>query len=291
VSRIGVIGGSGLYKIEGLEHVRFEAVKTPYGEPSDEYILGRLGDKEVVFLPRHGRNHRLLPGELPSRANIWGFKKLGVEWIISLSAVGSMKEQYAPRDFVLVDQFFDRTKERPSSFFGDGVIAHIAFAHPICPALQGVLFEAGGTLPIRLHRGGTYVCMEGPAFSTLAESRIYRSWGVDVIGMTNLPEAKLAREAEICYATVALVTDYDCWHPEHDAVTVEQVIGNLQANAANAKALVREAVARVPDKRACACKDALKSAMFTPPEAIPPRRREELAPILERYLPQRNGAS
>lgn len=286
MTRVGVIGGSGLYQMDGLEDVRFEAIKTPYGDPSDEYILGRLGSQDVAFLPRHGRTHRILPTELPSRANIWGFKKLGVEWIISLSAVGSMKEAYAPRDFVLVDQFFDRTRGRANTFFGDGVIAHIAFAHPICPVLQGVLADAGSTLPIRLHRGGTYVCMEGPAFSTLAESRIYRSWGVDVIGMTNLPEAKLAREAEICYATVALVTDYDCWHPDHDAVTVDAVIGNLQANAANAKALVREAVARIPESRTCACQDALKAAMFTAPEAIPPHRAEELRPILGRYLPK-----
>jgi 5'-methylthioadenosine phosphorylase len=286
VARIGVIGGSGLYQMEELQDVRFESVKTPYGNPSDDYILGRLGGREVAFLPRHGRGHHLMPTELPARANIYGFKKLGVEWIISLSAVGSMKEQYAPRDFVLVDQFYDRTKGRPNSFFGDGVIAHIAFAHPVCPVLHETLAEAGAGLPIRLHKGGTYVCMEGPAFSTLAESRTYRSWGVDVIGMTNLPEAKLAREAEICYATVALVTDYDCWHPEHDAVTVDQVIENLQANAASAKALVRETVARIPEARACLCKDALKSAMFTAPEAIPPHRREELGPIIDRYLPK-----
>ncbi len=284
MNRIGVIGGSGLYQMAGLENVREEKVETPFGKPSSEYILGTLGSQELVFLPRHGKNHHLLPSELPFRANIYGFKKLGVEWIISLSAVGSMKAAYAPRDFVLVDQFFDRTKNRPSTFYGNGVVVHIAFAHPICPTLYGILARAGESVDVRIHKGGTYVCMEGPAFSTLAESNIYRSFGVDVIGMTNLPEAKLAREAEICYATVALVTDYDCWHPDHDHVTVDQVIDNLKANSAHAQELVKRAVALIPEKRECGCKDALKHALLTPVDAIPAARREEIGLLIRRYF-------
>lgn len=284
MSRIGVIGGSGLYQMEELEDVRSVKVETPFGDPSDEYILGRLGEREVAFLPRHGRNHHLLPSELPYQANIFGFKKLGCEWIISLSAVGSMKEEYAPRDFVLVDQFFDRTKNRPTTFFGEGIIVHISFSHPICSDLQGVLEQAGQGVEVKIHKGGTYVCMEGPAFSTLAESQIYRSFGVDVIGMTNLPEAKLAREAEMCYATVALVTDYDCWHSDHDSVTVETVMGNLAANSAKAQQLVKQAIGLVPTERGCGCKDALKMALLTPAEAMPPAKKEALEPILGRYL-------
>src|SRR5499426_2713020 len=226
-AQIGIIGGSGLYQMDGLSDFREISVETPFGMPSDNFILGTLEGVRVAFLARHGRGHRLMPGELPFRANIYAMKLLGVQWIISASAVGSLQEQYAPTDIVIPDQFFDRTRGRVSTFFGDGVVAHITFAHPVCKSLGDVIAAAGDSAGVRIHRGGTYLCMEGPAFSTLAESRLYRSWGMDVIGMTNLQEAKLAREAEICYATLALVTDYDCWHPDHDAVTVELVISNL----------------------------------------------------------------
>ena len=232
--RIGIIGGSGLYQLEGLTKVRWQKVRTPFGAPSDDYCLGRLGAREVVFLPRHGRQHRLLPSELNYRANIYGLKSLGVEWVVSISAVGSMREGIAPLDLVIVDQFYDHTKRRVSSFFGDGIVAHVGLAEPVCPAL-GDLLEAGGReAGARVHRGGTYICIEGPQFSTKGESQIYRRWGVSVIGMTNMPEAKLAREAELCYATLALATDYDVWHESHDAVTVEAVVANLLKNVATA---------------------------------------------------------
>ena len=240
--RIGIIGGSGLYDMEGLEGVRQELVDTPFGAPSDRYVVGRLHGREVVFLPRHGVGHRLMPTEINYRANIFGMKKLGVAWIISVSAVGSLQEKYRPLDIVIVDQFFDRTSKRVSTFFGDGLAVHISFAEPVCRSLAGILHEACMEIGASLHMGGTYVNMEGPAFSTKAESGVYRALGLDLIGMTNLVEAKLAREAEICYATMAMVTDYDCWHPDHEAVTVETVVKNLRKNADTAKRLIRKAI-------------------------------------------------
>jgi 5'-methylthioadenosine phosphorylase len=284
---IGVIGGSGLYQMEGLTDITEVSVDTPFGKPSDNVIVGTLDGTRVAFLARHGRGHRLMPTELPFRANIYALKKLGVEQIISASAVGSLQEQYAPTDIVIPDQFFDRTRGRASTFFGDGIVAHVTFAHPVCEELCGVLEEAGKTVNgLKLHRGGTYLCMEGPAFSTLAESRLYRQWGMDVIGMTNLQEAKLAREAEICYATLALVTDYDCWHPEHDAVTVDMVIEYLNKNAANAQQLIREGVRRVTALRpfTCKCQSALKHAVLTHPEAITPEAKQRLSAIVGKYF-------
>jgi 5'-methylthioadenosine phosphorylase len=284
---IGVIGGSGLYQMEGLTDITEVSVDTPFGKPSDNVIVGTLDGTRVAFLARHGRGHRLMPTELPFRANIYALKKLGVEQIISASAVGSLQEQYAPTDIVIPDQFFDRTRGRASTFFGDGIVAHVTFAHPVCEELCGVLEEAGKTVNgLKLHRGGTYLCMEGPAFSTLAESRLYRQWGMDVIGMTNLQEAKLAREAEICYATLALVTDYDCWHPEHDAVTVDMVIEYLNKNAANAQQLIREGVRRVTALRpfTCKCHSALKHAVLTHPEAITPEAKQRLSAIVGKYF-------
>jgi 5'-methylthioadenosine phosphorylase len=260
------------------------AIQTPWGEPSDHYMVGQLAGKEVAFLARHGRGHRISPSELNFRANIYGMKVLGVERIISLSAVGSLKEEHRPLDFVIPDQFFDRTRGRASTFFGEGLVAHISFAHPVCPQLCDVLYEACRRAGVNAKKGGTYLCMEGPAFSTLAESNLYRSWGMDVIGMTNLQEAKLAREAEICYVTVAMVTDYDCWHPEHDAVTVEQIISNLNRNAENAARVVAEAVARVPEERSCSCGSALRHAIITQRERIPEATRKKLELIVGKYL-------
>lgn len=285
-ARIGIIGGSGLYQMEGLADVREISVETPFGNPSDNLIVGTLEGVRVAFLARHGRGHRLMPTDLPFQANIYAMKLLGVERIISASAVGSMQEQYAPTDIVIPDQFFDRTRNRASTFFGDGIVAHITFSHPICPSLSEMLASAGETVAgIRIHRGGTYLCMEGPAFSTLAESRVYRQWGMDVIGMTNLQEAKLSREAEICYATLALVTDYDCWHPEHDAVTVEMVINYLNKNSANAQQIIRNAVRRLADEpRVCKCGSALKHAVLTHPEVISPEARRRLAAIIGKYF-------
>ncbi|HEX4948898.1 MAG TPA: S-methyl-5'-thioadenosine phosphorylase [Blastocatellia bacterium] len=286
-AKIGIIGGSGLYQMEGLSDVREVSLDTPFGKPSDNYILGTLEGQSVAFLARHGRGHKLMPTELPFRANIYGMKLLGVERIISASAVGSLQEQYAPTDILIPDQFFDRTRGRQSTFFGEGIVAHITFAHPVCEALCDVLEGAGKavTSGITIHRGGTYCCMEGPAFSTLAESRLYRSWGMDVIGMTNLQEAKLAREAEICYATMALVTDYDCWHPDHDAVTVEMVIDYLNKNAKNAQQLIREAVRVVAtQERTCKCGSALKHAVLTQPGAITTEAKQRLAAIVGKYF-------
>jgi 5'-methylthioadenosine phosphorylase len=287
-AQIGIIGGSGLYNMPGLSEVTAVSVDTPFGRPSDEFMIGTLEGVRVAFLARHGRGHRLLPTELPFRANIYAMKLLGVERIISASAVGSLQEQYAPTDIVIPDQFFDRTRGRVSTFFGAGLVAHMAFAHPVCAQLCDTLAAAGSALDsIKIHRGGTYLCMEGPAFSTLAESRIYRQWGLDVIGMTNLQEAKLAREAEICYATLALVTDYDCWHPDHDAVTVELVIEYLNQNSANAQALIREAVRQLAARpRACKCGAALKHAILTHPEAVTAEARQRLAAIVGKYLGQ-----
>jgi 5'-methylthioadenosine phosphorylase len=284
-AQIGIIGGSGLYQMEGLGEVREVSVETPFGMPSDNLILGTLEGARVAFLARHGRGHRLTPTELPFRANIFAMKLLGVERIISASAVGSLQEQYAPTDIVIPDQFFDRTRGRVSTFFGEGAVGHITFAHPVCGDLGQVIGDAGESLGVKIHRGGTYLCMEGPAFSTLAESRLYRGWGMDVIGMTNLQEAKLAREAEICYATMALVTDYDCWHPDHDAVTVEMVIEYLNKNSINARRIIRDSVRQLADApRACKCGSAVKHAILTAPGAIPAETRRKLAPIIGKYL-------
>jgi 5'-methylthioadenosine phosphorylase len=281
---IGIIGGSGLYDMEELTDREERAVDTPFGAPSAPYVLGTLRGKRLAFLPRHGIGHRLLPSELNFRANIYGFKVLGVERILSASAVGSLKEEYRPLDILVPDQFFDRTRGRISTFFGRGLVAHVAFAHPFCPDLSAIAVESVAAVGATVHRGGTYVTMEGPQFSTLAESRLYRSWGMDVIGMTNLQEAKLAREAEICYSTLALITDYDCWHPDHDSVTVDLVIANLLQNAATARKAIAEAVGRVSDARSCACKDALAAAIITRPEDVPEQTKRELAPIIGRYM-------
>ncbi|HEY4720095.1 MAG TPA: S-methyl-5'-thioadenosine phosphorylase [Candidatus Methylomirabilis sp.] len=281
---IGIIGGSGLYEMEGITHLREERVTTPFGDPSDAYILGRLDGHTVAFLARHGRGHRLLPSELNFRANIYGFKVLGVQWIISASAVGSMREEIRPSDIVVPDQFFDRTRARASTFFGDGVVAHVSFADPVCPDLSELLFGVGRDLGARMHKGGTYLCMEGPQFSTRAESRIYRSWGVDVIGMTNLQEAKLSREAEMCYATMALVTDYDVWHEAEGDVTVEKVIAILHKNVATAKAIVRGVIPKIRPDRSCGCASALKDAIITAPQAIPEATKKKLWPFIGKYL-------
>ncbi|MEJ2745100.1 MAG: S-methyl-5'-thioadenosine phosphorylase [bacterium] len=282
--RIGVIGGSGLYDMEGLEEVREERVETPFGPPSDDYIIGRLHQREVVFLPRHGRGHRLMPTEINYRANIFGMKKLGVSRIISVSAVGSLQEKYRPLDIVIVDQFFDRTTKRPSTFFGDGLVVHVAFAEPVCGSLASLLYDSGREIGASMHKGGTYVNMEGPAFSTKAEAGVYRKLGLDLIGMTNLVEAKLAREAEICYATIAMVTDYDCWHPEHEAVTVEAVVKNLMKNAGTAKELIRNAIEKMPLEQDCSCAHALKDAIITHRDKIPTPVLQKLWPLVEKYL-------
>ncbi len=280
---IGVIGGSGLYEIEGLTDIERVKLATPFGEPSDEYVVGRLGDARMVFLPRHGRGHRILPHEINFRANVWGMKKLGVEWILSVSAVGSLREEIAPGHIVIVDQFIDRTKARQSSFFGDGVAGHVGFGDPICGALADCVFAAAQAAGAKAHKGGTYVVMEGPMFSTRAESNLYRSWGASVIGMTNLPEAKLAREAEICYSTIALSTDYDCWHETEDDVSVEAVVAIIKQNVALAKAIVKGSVERIPEARECACTSAAAHAVMTAPEAIPASARERLGIIMDKY--------
>lgn len=283
-AKIGVIGGSGLYHMPGFEQYQEHEITTPWGAPSDKYIIGSLGGHEVAFLARHGRGHRISPSELNFRANIYGFKKLGVERILSLSAVGSLKQEHAPLDFVIPDQFVDRTRGRVSTFFGEGLVAHISFAHPICPQLASLAANACRTAGVNAKGGGTYLCMEGPAFSTLAESNLYRSWGMDVIGMTNLQEAKLAREAEICYSTVALVTDYDCWHPAHDAVTVTDVIENLKKNTDNAQRIIRAAVKRLPIDRTCKCGRALKHAIMTDLKKAPAATLQKLDLLLKKYL-------
>ena len=282
--KIGIIGGSGLYQMDGLSHVEEVEVETPFGKPSDAYRVGTLEGKRIVFLARHNRHHTILPSELNFRANIYGFKKLGVEWILSASAVGSLKEEVRPLDIVLPDQFYDRTKARVSTFFGDGIVAHISFAHPICPELADVIQQAARDAGVPVKRGGTYVCMEGPQFSTLAESNVYRKNGGDLIGMTNLQEAKLAREAEICYTTIALVTDYDCWHPHHDAVTVAEVIENLKKNSENAQKIIRTSVKRLPVDRTCKCGHALKHAILTDLKIAPERTRERLELLLKKYI-------
>ncbi|MBD2090433.1 S-methyl-5'-thioadenosine phosphorylase [Microcoleus sp. FACHB-1515] len=287
-AKIGIIGGSGLYKMEALKDVQEVAIETPFGKPSDAIVLGKLDGVPVAFLARHGRNHTLSPSELPFRANIYAMKSLGVEYLISASAVGSLKEEAKPLDMVVPDQFIDRTKNRISTFFGEGLIAHIAFGDPVCPKLATVLSEAIASLnfsDVTLHRGGTYVCMEGPAFSTKAESNLYRSWGATIIGMTNLPEAKLAREAEIAYATLALVTDYDCWHPDHDSVTVEMVIDNLQKNAINAQCVIQETVRKLSENPFVSdAHSALKYAIITPIDKAPEVTKNKLQLLLKKYL-------
>jgi 5'-methylthioadenosine phosphorylase len=283
-AEIGIIGGSGLYSMPGLSDVREIKQQTPFGDPSDPYVLGTLEGRKVAFLARHGRGHRILPTELNFRANIYGFKQLGVERIVSVSAVGSLKDEHRPLDFVIPDQFFDRTRHRVDTFFGDGIVAHIAFADPVCPELAHVVEGACKKSGVTGERGGTYLCMEGPQFSTKAESNVYRSWGMDVIGMTNLQEAKLAREAEICYVTVAMVTDYDCWHPHHDSVTVDQVVAVLLKNADNAATVVRNTVSSMPTKRNCKCGAALAHAILTDRTKIPAATREKLKLILDKYL-------
>ena len=281
-AKVGIIGGSGLYSMPGFEAQEEVHLSTPFGEPSDPYIVGKLEGTDVAFLARHAKGHRLLPTELNFRANIFGMKMLGVERIISLSAVGSLKEEHAPLDFVIPDQFVDRTMGRQSTFFGEGLVAHVSFADPVCPQTASVAFEAATRLGIRAKTGGTYLCMEGPAFSTRAESNLYRSWGMDVIGMTNLQEAKLAREAEICYVTIAMVTDYDCWHEGHDAVTVDQIIQTLTQNAANACLLVRHLVADLPP-RTCKCGSALRHAIITDKAAIPADVKKKLELLVGKY--------
>ena len=284
-AEIGIIGGSGLYSMPGLTQVRAQKVNTPFGSPSDPLVLGMLEGKRVAFLTRHGRGHRLLPTELNFRANIYAMKALGVERIVSVSAVGSLKEEHRPGEFVIPNQFFDRTRHRVDTFFGGGVVVHIGFADPVCSEVGKTLKSACDGAKVTAKLGGTYLCMEGPQFSTKAESNVYRSWGMDIIGMTNLQEAKLAREAEICYATCAMVTDYDCWHPGHEAVTVEQVLAVLSQNASNACEVVRRAVASMPKTRMCKCGSALKHAIQTQPDMIPPAVRRKYALLLGKYLP------
>ena len=280
----GVIGGSGLYQMAALEDRREEQIRTPFGEPSDRFVLGRLGGREIAFLSRHGRGHRLLPSEINYRANIYGFKKLGVERIISVSAVGSMKEDLHPLDIVLPDQFIDRTRHRVGTFFGEGVVAHVSLADPFCFELSGTVAEAGDAIGMRLHRGGVYICIEGPQFSTRAESNLYRSWNVDVIGMTNAQEVKLAREAEICYATMAMVTDYDCWKEVEAAVSVEEVVARLDDNARSAASIIERVASALPETRSCKCGSALKNAILTDRSRIPAEARERLSLILGRHL-------
>jgi 5'-methylthioadenosine phosphorylase len=283
-AELGIIGGSGLYNMSGLQRAREVRVATPFGRPSDAYMLGALEGRKVAFLARHGRGHKFMPSEINFRANIYGMKKLGVERIISVSAVGSLRENLHPLDMVLPSQFFDRTNARPSTFFGGGIVAHVSFAEPVCPIVVDSLVKGCTQSGVAYHQGGTYVCIEGPAFSTVAESNTYRAWGMDVVGMTNLQEAKLAREAEICYATLAMVTDYDCWHPEHDAVTVSQIIEFLTRNVQNAQQIIRSAVRGMPRERACKCGSALAHAIMTDPAKIPAKAKARLALLVKKYL-------
>jgi 5'-methylthioadenosine phosphorylase len=281
---IGIIGGSGLYNMSGLEKPREMPVKTPFGNPSDALVVGTLEGKRVAFLSRHARGHRFTPTEINYRANIHAMKQLGVERIISVSAVGSLQEDLKPLDFLIPDQFYDRTRHRVSTFFGDGVVAHVGFDKPVCSILAGILGAACDQAKVRVHRDGTYICMEGPQFSTLAESHVYRQLRFHVIGMTNLTEAKLAREAEICYSTVAMITDYDCWHPDHASVTLEEIISNLNKNAENAQNVIREAVRTIPSERSCKCGRALAHAIITDPAVIPAAARKRLSVIAGKYL-------
>lgn len=286
--RFGIIGGSGLYRMDGLQDVEEVRVSTPYGDPSDAIVTGTLEGVRVAFLARHGRTHSFLPSEIPFRANIWALKRLGVDYLLSVSAVGSLKEPIAPRQMALPDQFIDLTKRREGSFFGDGAVAHVGMAHPVCGALAQLVADAFDDVALHetvLHRGGTYVCIEGPAFSTLAESQLYRSWGASVIGMTNMPEARLAREAEIAYATLALVTDYDCWHPSHDSVTIEMALANLAHNAGNAQALLRACLRRFAQGApSSSAHDALRQSLITRPTVMAEVTRERLAPLIAKYL-------
>lgn len=282
--RIGVIGGSGLYEMEGLTQVTTVRVATPFGKPSDEFIIGTIHGRRTAFLPRHGRGHRIMPSDINYRANIYGMKKLGVERIISVSAVGSMKEQIRPGDIVIPDQFYDHTKQRRSTFFGNGMVAHVGMAEPVCGELCELLAQAGGAVKASVHRGGTYLCMEGPQFSTRAESLTYRKWEVEVIGMTNATEAKLAREAEMCYSTIALATDYDCWHHSEEAVTVEAVLAVMKHNIETSRAMISEVIRTLPQARSCACGEALKNTIMTPEKLIPAKTKKDLAPIIGKYM-------
>jgi len=285
MGKIGIIGGSGLYDIDGITRIEKIRIETPFGNPSDEFISGNLEGKEIVFLPRHGRGHKILPSELNYRANIYAMKRLGVERIISVSAVGSLKEEVKPQDFLLADQFVDRTNQaRKTTFFGQGVVAHIGFAEPTCPVLSETLFEAAKGLGLTIHPKGTYLNMEGPAFSTRAESELYKSWGMDVIGMTNMPEARLAREAEICYVSLAMVTDYDCWHAKEETVSVDLIIQNMRKNIQNARKLIKSAITKIPQKRDCLCAQALKDAIVTQVKEIPEEVRKNLDIIIGRYI-------
>jgi 5'-methylthioadenosine phosphorylase len=282
--KVGVIGGSGLYQMNELTGVEEIKLSTPFGDPSDSYIVGMLEGVRIAFLSRHGRGHRILPSEINYRANIYGFKKLGVDWLLSVSAVGSMKEHIAPLHIVIPDQFFDQTKRRISTFFGQGVVGHVAFANPVCPNLAGLLERSCRKSGITTHMGGTYICIEGPQFSTKSESRIYRQWGVDVIGMTNIPEAKLAREAEICYASMALVTDYDCWHETEEIVSIESVIAYLMKNVNNARTILRTAVQGLPLPRNCECATAIATGVITQREFIPDKTYEDLKLLIGKYV-------
>jgi 5'-methylthioadenosine phosphorylase len=284
---VGVLGGSGLYEMEGLDKIEIVSLKTPFGDPSDSFIVGRFEGVKVIFLPRHGRGHSIAPSFLNYRANIYGMKKLGVQWIIGVSAVGSMKESIHPGHMVIPDQFIDRTVGRPSTFFSDGLVGHVSFADPVCPVLSQILFESGKEAGATVQKDGTYLCMEGPQFSTRAESRLYRSWGVDVIGMTNIPEAKLAREAEICYATIAFATDYDCWHDEAGDVSIGDVLRILAQSAKTAKNAIRRAVQMLPDQRTCVCATALEYALITDKAMIPDKTKRDLEPIIGKYI--KNG--
>jgi 5'-methylthioadenosine phosphorylase len=285
MGRIGVIGGSGLYNIEGFKGAKQVSVRTPFGQPSEKFTIGNLGGREVVFLPRHGVGHPVPPSQINYRANIYGMKKLGVERIISVTACGSLKEEIRPLDFVVVDQFLDRTNHaRNMTFFDQGITCHIEFAHPVCRELSEVVFEAGTSLGLNIRKGGTYVNMEGPAFSTLAESNLYRSWGMDVIGMTNLPEAKLAREAEICYVTLACVTDYDCWHKSHASVTVDMILENLKKNVENSKRILKKAISSLGEERHCSCSEALKYAIVTDPKMISQEAKRRLSLLIGKYI-------
>lgn len=286
---IGIIGGSGLYQMPELQNVREQRVETPFGSPSDAFIIGELEGVTVAFLPRHARGHKFLPTDVPYRANIYAMKLLGVEYILSISAVGSLQEQYEPTDMVIPDQFFDRTRARAkeSTFFGEGIVGHVTFAHPVCDELGDILESSCKAVGVNVHRGGTYVCMEGPAFSTKAESNVYRQWGMDIIGMTNLQEAKLAREAEIAYATLALVTDYDCWHEAHDAVTIEMVVEYLNKNVRNAQMILKDAVQKVAAKETPnQYRDAIKNAIFTAPDHWPAETAKKLEAIIGKYAPK-----
>lgn len=285
MSKIGIIGGSGLYKIEGIKNIKEASVRTPFGKPSDKFILGELGGREVVFLPRHGIGHRVSPSRINYRANIFGMKKLGVGKIISVSACGSLKEELKPLDFVVVDQFVDRTNQaREMSFFTEGIVAHIEFAHPVCPHLSKLIYDSGKSLGLRIHPQGAYLNMEGPAFSTLAESKLYRNWGMDIIGMTNFAEAKLAREAGICYATLAAITDYDCWHPQHESVTIEMIISNLNKNIENSKKMLSLTIKGISGPSSCRCSESLKYAIVTDKKAIPSKVKKDLDIIIGKYI-------